>query len=180
MSITAEHIRATLDEYLVAHPDEKERLAALSELLDKTADPVSRKEFRGHVTAGAVLGDPGGRVLHIRHRALNRWLLPGGHVEADDSSLLAAAQRELAEETGIPASAVTPVGRRPVHIDAHRIPANPEKGEPAHQHFDFRFVFRTAAEAVELQTEEVTAAAWRSADTIEDEILRRRVLEMLR
>ncbi|MEU9355835.1 hypothetical protein AB0D65_33785 [Streptomyces griseoloalbus] len=43
-----------------------------------------------------------------------------------------------------------------------------------------RCVFRTAAEAVEPQTEEVTAAAWRYADTIEDEDLRRRVLEALR
>ncbi|MFF5159772.1 hypothetical protein ACFY3N_26725 [Streptomyces sp. NPDC000348] len=67
-----------------------------------------------------------------------------------------------------------------VHIDVHPIPANPGKGEPAHRHVDFRFVFRTSAEAVELQTEEVTAAAWRYADTIEDEVLRRRVIEALR
>ncbi|MFD8525189.1 NUDIX hydrolase [Streptomyces capillispiralis] len=180
MSITADHIRATLDEYLAAYPDEEERLTGLSELLDASADLSSRKEFRGHVTAGAVLGDTVGRVLHIHHRALNRWLLPGGHVEAHDGSLLAAAQRELAEETGIPASAVTPVVRRPVHIDAHHIPANPDKGEPGHPHFDFWFVFRTAAEAVEPQAEEVTAAAWRYADTIEDEDLRGRVLEALR
>ncbi|WP_406403626.1 NUDIX domain-containing protein [Streptomyces sp. NBC_00879] len=56
---------------------------------------------------------PTGRVLHIKHRALNRWLLPGGHLEPDDTSLLAAAQRELTEETGIPASVVLPAGHRP-------------------------------------------------------------------
>ncbi|MFF5159777.1 NUDIX domain-containing protein [Streptomyces sp. NPDC000348] len=113
MPVTAGHIRATLDDYLAAYPEEKERLTILSELLDESADLVSRKELRGHVTAGAVLGDTEGRVLHVRHRALNRWLLPGGHVEAEDGSLLAAAQRELVEETGIPASAVAPVGHRP-------------------------------------------------------------------
>ncbi|MFD3625092.1 NUDIX hydrolase [Streptomyces sp. NPDC058726] len=180
MPITADHIRATLDEYLGAYPDEGERLTALSELLDEAADLSSRKEFRGHVTAGAVLSDAEGRVLHIRHRALDRWLLPGGHVETEDSSLLAAAQRELTEETGIPLSAITPVGRRPVHIDDHPIPANPGKGEPDHRHFDFRFVFRTAAEVVAVQAEEVTAAAWRDAIGIEDEALRERVLQVLR
>jgi 8-oxo-dGTP pyrophosphatase MutT (NUDIX family) len=178
--ITPDHIRETLDEYLDAHPDEKWRLASIPELLDSEADLASRKEFRGHVTAGAVLADPAGRVLHIKHLALNRWLLPGGHLEDDDSSLLAAAQRELTEETGITASVVIPAGHRPVHIDAHHIPANPANGEPDHRHFDFRFLLRTSADVIELQAEEVTAAAWRYADTIENETLRSRVLEALR
>ncbi|WP_411148418.1 NUDIX hydrolase [Streptomyces sp. A30] len=180
MAVTADHIRETLDDYLDVHPDEKERLAAVCELLDDSADLASRKEFRGHVTAGAILADPSGRVLHIKHLALNRWLLPGGHLEAEDSSLLAAAQRELTEETAIPASAVTPAGLRPVHIDAHPIPANSAKGEPEHRHFDFRFLFRTSTDVVELQKEEVTAAAWRHADTIENETLRSRVLDAMR
>ncbi|MEU0695736.1 NUDIX domain-containing protein [Streptomyces niveus] len=180
MPIAADHIRETLDAYLHTHPAEKERLAAIHELLDAEADLVSRKEFRGHVTAGAILADPAGRVLHIKHLALNRWLLPGGHLETDDTSLLAAAQRELGEETGFTASVVVPAGQRPVHIDAHDIPANPAKGEPGHRHFDFRFLFRTSAGVVELQTEEVTAAAWRQADTIENETLRVRVFEALR
>ncbi|MFI6941953.1 NUDIX hydrolase [Streptomyces sp. NPDC050418] len=180
MPITTGHIRDTLDNYLNAHPDEKQRLVPLSELLDTEADLASRKEFRGHVTAGAILADPIGRILHIRHLALNRWLLPGGHVEPEDDSLLAAAQRELTEETGITASAVSPAGHRPLHIDAHPIPANPAKDEPDHQHFDFRFLFRTSADVGELQAEEVTAASWREAYDIEDHVLRNRVLQMLR
>ncbi|WP_329076939.1 NUDIX domain-containing protein [Streptomyces niveus] len=180
MPITAAHIKATLDGYLATHPAEKPLLAALAELLDAEADLSSRKEFRGHVTAGAILADPDGRILHIRHLALQRWLLPGGHLETEDESLLAAAQRELTEETGIPTAVVTPAGHLPIHIDAHPIPANPAKDEAEHQHFDFRFLFRTSADVVELQAEEVTAAAWRDADTIADEVLRDRVLHALR
>ncbi|WTO36408.1 NUDIX domain-containing protein [Streptomyces achromogenes] len=48
---------------------------------------------------GAALVRPDGRVLTIEHRALRKWLLPGGHVEAEDTSLRDAALRELAEET---------------------------------------------------------------------------------
>ncbi|WP_328679611.1 NUDIX domain-containing protein [Streptomyces sp. NBC_00322] len=180
MPITPDHIRETLDDYLDAHPDEKWQLAVIAELLDAAADLACRKEFRGHVTAGAILTDPIGRVLHIKHRALSRWLLPGGHLEPDDTSLLAAAQRELTEETGITASVVIPAGRRPLHIDAHHIPANPTKGELDHQHFDFRFHFHTSADVIELQTEEVTAAAWHHADTIENDTLRNRILDAVR
>ncbi|QRX93034.1 NUDIX hydrolase [Streptomyces noursei] len=180
MPITAEHIRETVDDYLDAHPEEKGQLAPVLDLLDAGADLNSRKEFRGHATAGAILADPAGRVLHIRHLALDRWLLPGGHLEADDTRLVDAAQRELTEETGIPASAVIPAGLRPLHIDVHPIPANDAKGEPEHQHFDFRFLFRTSADVGELQTEEVAAAAWRGADTIADENLRNRVVQALR
>lgn len=180
MPISAAHIRTTLDDYLDTHPEEKPELAVLAELLDAGADLASRKEFRGHVTAGAILADPEGRILHIRHLALNRWLLPGGHLEPEDDSLLGAAQRELTEETGIPASAVTPAGHRPIHIDAHQIPANPAKAEPEHHHFDFRFLFRTSADVVELQAEEVTAAAWRPAGTITDVALRGSVQHALR
>ncbi|GHC72070.1 NUDIX hydrolase [Streptomyces flavofungini] len=180
MPITTAHIRTTLDDYLNARPDDKPLLAPLAELLDGGADLTSRKEFRGHVTAGAILADPDGRILHIRHRALNRWLLPGGHLEPEDTDLLTAARRELTEETGIPASAAIPASRLPIHIDAHPIPANPAKEEPGHHHFDFRFLFRTVADVVELQTEEVTAAAWRAADTIADVALREQVLRALR
>ena len=75
---------------------------------------------------------------------------------------------------------VTPVGDRPLHIDVHPIPANDAKGEPDHQHVDFRFLFRTDAEVGALQTEEVTDAAWRTIDTLHDERLRRRVEQALR
>ncbi|MET7620956.1 NUDIX domain-containing protein [Streptomyces sp. NPDC005408] len=180
MPITPGHIRETLDDYLDTHPNEKWQLAVIPELLDAEANLVCRKEFRGHVTAGAILVDPAGRVLHVKHRALNRWLLPGGHLEPDDTSLLAAAQRELTEETGITASVVIHAGHRPVHIDAHHIPANPAKSEPEHRHFDFRFLFRTSADVIELQTEEVAAPAWRHTDTIESDTLRNRVLDALR
>jgi 8-oxo-dGTP pyrophosphatase MutT (NUDIX family) len=79
----------------------------------------------------------------VEHKALGKWLFPGGHLEDEDETLMRAALRELAEETGIDPALVTPVSPVPLHIDVHPIPANPAKDEPDHQHFDFRFLFRS-------------------------------------
>ncbi|MBC3988971.1 NUDIX domain-containing protein [Streptomyces sp. AC563] len=184
MPITAQHVRETLDAYLTHHPDEKDALSVVSEVLDEAGDSIaSRKEYRGHVTAGAALLRPDGRVLTIEHRALRKWLLPGGHVEASDTTLLDAALRELEEETGIRSDQVEPVSLLPFHIDAHPIPASPDKGEDAHQHFDFRYLFRTTldeVETVDLQEEEVTAFSWQFADMLTAEPLRSRVMAAAR
>lgn len=185
VAITADHIRSTLAAYLERHPEEKPDLAAAVELAgDGTgADLTSRKEFRGHATAGAVLVGADGRVLHVHHIATGKWLLPGGHLEPGDGSLAEAALRELAEETGVSPGAVTLEDDRPVHIDVHPIPASDAKGEPAHQHVDFRYLFRTGTDGAdigELQAEEVAGAAWRPVDTLHDERLKRRVAHALR
>ncbi|MEU9620430.1 NUDIX hydrolase [Streptomyces sp. NPDC088251] len=179
MPITAHHIRTTITAYLDQHPEDKRETDIVRGLLDDGDDLTNRKSLPGHVTAGAILVGRDGRVLHILHNATGKWLLPGGHIEPSDDTLLQAAGRELAEETGIPPYVVTPHSEIPLHIDVHPIDANPAKDEPAHQHFDFRFLFRTAADIGELQTEEVTEAAWRTVDSLADEQLKRRVARAL-
>lgn len=173
--IPAEAIRTVVAAYLNRHPDEADRLAPLTAALDTEADVTSRKTFTGHVTCSALVVDPPGRVLHIRHNALNTWLRPGGHLEPEDTTLVGAAAREVAEETGIAAEVLTLVDEVPIDIDVHPIPANPDKGEPEHQHFDVRYAFTTAAaHTVRLQAEEVHDFAWLPAAEIEPAVLAER------
>ena len=177
MTITAQHIRDTLTAYLDQRPEDTDALPALINALDDSGETItSRKEFRGHVTAGALLLRRDGRVLLVEHKALGKWLFPGGHLEDADETLMQAALRELAEETGIDPDLVSPVSAVPLHIDVHPIPANPAKDEPDHQHFDFRFLFRTTADVAGLQAEEVLDYSWQFADTITAEPLRSRLL----
>ena len=162
MRISAEEIRRTIDRYLGQFPNEREDLWRLVRAIAEGTALASREEFRGHLTAGAVVVDPLWRVLHVKHRALDRWLMPGGHVEPQDRSMIAGALRELHEETGITAAALEPVSGfevEPLDIDIHTIPGRGED-EPEHWHFDFRHVFRTGSPSVKLQEAEVTGYRW--------------------
>ena len=148
MAIHLEKITATVDAYLLLYPEERDSLSPLLTALAKGFDFTSRRRYPAHITAGVVLLDGEGRVLQIHHRGLGRWLSPGGHCEPEDKSLTGTALRELAEECGITAEDIEPVGGEdalPIHIDVHPIPASDVKAEPAHRHFDFRFAFRTGA-----------------------------------
>lgn len=174
MTVTHTEIRDVLSHYLDRHPGEVDDMALLSYALDEGHAVTSRKEFRiGHVTVGAAVVDPEGRVLMIRHKALGKWLLPGGHIEPEDSSLLGASLRELEEETGILwQKVVSPPAHEvaPVDIDIHKIPADPDKGEPEHHHFDFRYAHWIEDTGVRLQLEEVTDFAWRPLSDLPSEL----------
>lgn len=175
MRLTMASVGGTLDGYLGRYPAEAAGLRPLLALLADGADVRSRREFRGHVTAGAALIGPGRRIVQIHHRASGKWLIPGGHLDTEDESLLAAARRELAEETGIPAAAVTSLAADPIRISAHAIPARVAKGEPEHRHFDFKFCFRTAAEIGQVQAEEVAGARWVEIGQLRDPLLVERI-----
>ncbi|MBB6174107.1 8-oxo-dGTP pyrophosphatase MutT (NUDIX family) [Nocardiopsis mwathae] len=109
----------------------------------------------------------------IRHKALDKWLLPGGHIEPQDPNLLGASLRELEEEAGIPwQRVVSPPAHDvpPADIDIHKIPANPAKDEPEHYHFDFRYAHWVDDADVRLQLEEVTDFEWRPLSDLPAEL----------
>lgn len=137
-------------------PDEKSRELILM-ILECTGDPFSRHQFTpGHITCtGLVLAADGERVLLVHHRRLDRWLLPGGHVEPDDREIWDAARREVIEETGVILAddSAPPLAG----VDVHGIPAG--KGEPYHLHHDLLFHFRATADDFRL-SHESRAIAW--------------------
>jgi len=112
-------------------------------LLDSSERPLSRDQFDpGHFTASAFVLSPGeDALLLLRHRKLGRWLQPGGHIEPGDRSVADAARREVHEETGLPLAALDAVTVGIFDLDIHPIPVHGD--EPAHHHFDVRFLFRS-------------------------------------
>lgn len=114
---------------------ERSHRAALFELLALPGDVASREHYvPGHLTASAfVLAPDRSALLLIHHGKLGRWLQPGGHVDDEDPTLLAAALREVREETGL---ADPQVLLWPFDVDVHEIP--PCGDAPAHEHYDVR------------------------------------------
>lgn len=149
-------------------PENRHRL--LRDQIGRGDDIHSRRTFPGHVTTSAIILDrQGRRTLLIRHRALGRWLQPGGHYEAPDA-LTASALREAHEETGLRGLAVDSwhgLSGLPIDIDTHAIPARPEREEPAHFHHDIRYVVRAGDdERLRPDPGEVDRAEWRSVSEL--------------
>jgi 8-oxo-dGTP pyrophosphatase MutT (NUDIX family) len=147
--------RDDLLEALSSHAPADDREAAsldwMRRFVAAPGDPFARDNPAGHVTASAIVArrggprrgvaQPGGDAfLLVFHRKLRRWLQPGGHVEHADASAFDAALREAREETGI-FQFDLPLGRTILDVDVHEIPAR--KNEPAHHHFDVRFLLTT-------------------------------------
>ncbi|MEU5662095.1 NUDIX hydrolase [Streptomyces longwoodensis] len=176
-------IRRTVEGYLGRHPGERDALSGLLAALDHPVDVTARTTLPGHVTCSAVVIDRQGRVLHIRHRATGGLLLsPGGHIEPEDRTLLAAALREVAEEAGIPPDALCLTRQllgSPIDIDVHDIDASPSKGETTHRHYDVRYAFYLAGEnppTITLQDEEVSGAQWLPQPEVTSPTLRAKLL----
>ncbi|MGA3041100.1 MAG: NUDIX domain-containing protein [Bryobacteraceae bacterium] len=127
------------------------------ELLARSPEPFSRRQFNpGHITCtGLALSPARDRILLVLHRRLQRWLLPGGHVEPDDPLIGDAGRREVVEETG----AILRADASPllVGVDVHGIP--PRRDEPFHLHHDLIFRFEAASDAFHI-SEEVREVAW--------------------
>jgi 8-oxo-dGTP pyrophosphatase MutT (NUDIX family) len=134
------------------------------DLLDATPDCFARTDFPAHFTGSAlVVSADCQQVLLHHHRKLNRWMQFGGHCERD-ANILEVAHREALEESGI--KGLRETSGSPFDLDIHEIPARPETGEPAHFHYDVRFLF-LAPEAARFTTSDeslqlrwFTAAEW--------------------
>ena len=160
-------------DYLIRFPEESERLSRLKHCLDEGFPVHLRSVMEGHVTAATiVLSEDNKQVFLIHHKALNKWILPGGHYDLGED-LWQCAERETKEETGIQIS-LDPWHKRhsmiPFDIDTHAIPANLAKNEGAHYHFDCRFLFRLQGEvSIVLAQRELLGADWRPVESMLNE-----------
>lgn len=132
-----------IDRYLTKYPDEMTRLTPLLNQINRKSNPFDRKTLPGHITASGIVME-NDKLLMIFHPFLKKWLQPGGHLESGETPLQ-AAKRETLEETGVCCKLHKWHGEHctPIDIDIHSIPENFKKLEPAHSHYDFRYLLFT-------------------------------------
>lgn len=130
----------------------------LRAFLEDHQDIYSRDNLFGHITASAFILSPDSKsVLLIEHKKYRKWLIPGGHVDPEETPV-EAARREAEEEVGI--REMTLLSQSILDIDIHRIPSSEKRGEPEHWHFDVRFLFQAHQDRVSLNLEEATDYRW--------------------
>jgi 8-oxo-dGTP pyrophosphatase MutT (NUDIX family) len=142
-----------LAEYETRHRTEADLIARFRGFVATQERCFQRDLWAGHVTGSAWLVNAArDAVLLTHHRKLGRWLQLGGHSDGNPDAL-AVAIAEAEEESGL---AVQPLAPFAFDLDIHEIPAR--KQDPAHFHFDVRFVlqvvgketFRVSAESLDL------------------------------
>jgi len=141
---------------LSQRPDEEPHRRRMIELLDSAPECFHRTAFPAHFTGSAlVVSADGSRALLHHHRKLDRWLQFGGHCDGDED-VLRVAQKEALEESGVEGLIVA--SARPFDLDIHAIPAF--RAEPAHFHYDVRYVLIAPEDAVSTVSDESHELRW--------------------
>ncbi len=151
-----------LQKYAERHPEQKITADRMLEFVRSTPQCFERSHAAGHMTGSAWLLNPAGdKALLTLHHNLQRWMQTGGHADGDPDTLRVAI-KEAEEESGI--SGITPVSVDIFDIDIHLIPARPAKGEPAHYHYDVRYLLQAPHEEFSISPESDDLAWWRAAE----------------
>jgi 8-oxo-dGTP pyrophosphatase MutT (NUDIX family) len=148
---------STLSHYLTLYPAEADTVTRVRDLVQTYPDAFYRTCQVGHITGSAwIVSAEKERCLLTHHRKLDRWLQLGGHVDGEQE-VHWAALREAQEESGMSNFSFVDLTRTgdeispnlapsssilPFDIDIHPIPATPT--EPAHEHYDLRYLLIAA------------------------------------
>ena len=119
-------------------------------------DACLRECVPGHVTASALVIDATGtQALLTLHPRLGRWVQLGGHCESGDGHIVAAAQREAIEESGI-----EDLSMDSNLIALHVHPITCSLGVPT-RHLDLQFVAHAPpGSEIEISDESVDLRWW--------------------
>ena len=114
--------------------------------------------FPAHITGSSIiLNKEKNLILMNYHKSLNRWLTFGGHADGEQD-ILNVATRETMEESGL--TAFKPMFASFIDIDIHTIPANSNKNEPEHDHYDLRYIMQMTDKQTPIVSEESLKLEW--------------------
>lgn len=146
----------SLKEYQSRYPEEKNTVHDFISFIDHFPLCFDRALQTGHVTGSAwIINRFATHCLLVYHKKLQRWLQPGGHADGIPD-VYQVAFREAREETGL--KDLSPISESFFDIDIHTIPSRP--GEPAHAHYDIRYLFRADKDELLILSKESLDLQW--------------------
>ncbi len=149
-----------LQNYHPIDPHEQTYRQRILDFVAQHPDCFERSLSIGHITASSwLLSKDKTKALLMHHAKLNLWVQLGGHCDGD-SDVLAVAIKEAQEESGI--MGIAAVSSDIFDVDMHLIPANSK--EPAHYHYDIRFLLQVTSSEELIQNSESKSLQWFSAD----------------
>lgn len=145
-----------LGDYRERFPEEASVISEFEHFVLEHDHPTDRNTLPGHITACVwIRSSDGQKVLLLDHKKLGKWIQLGGHIEADESPLL-AAWREAREESGL--ESLRLVSPEIFDLAIHDFPATADM--PAHRHYDIRYLFEADGDEQPLSSPESYAVQW--------------------
>jgi 8-oxo-dGTP pyrophosphatase MutT (NUDIX family) len=165
-----------LRQYKGADRREEEMRVRIIRFIEQEKNCFERSLLAGHITASAlIVNKERTRTLLTHHHKLEKWLQLGGHSDGDPNTLHVAL-REAEEESGL--KHIEPVNENIFDVDIHKIPER--KNEPAHFHYDVRFLFEADDSEPLVITSESKDLAWVPLKDIEQYTTEESMLRMIR
>ena len=142
---------------------------------------LTRDNAIAHMTSsGFVVNADASKVLMAHHNLYRVWAWTGGHADGDPD-LLAVAEREAREETGI--VELTPVSRQMLSLDILPVWGHWKRGRfvASHLHLSVAYGFVAAGDQpVRSLPEENSAAAWLPVQQLEEYVSEPQMLPIYR
>ena len=131
-----------IDRYGTRYPEERETWQRIQQFINQHENCFERELQVGHITGSVwIINHSGESALLTHHKKLDIWVQLGGHADGD-SNVQRVAEREAEEESGL--VDLKTLSTDIFDIDIHEIPER--KSEPAHYHYDCRFLLQAATE----------------------------------
>jgi len=154
----------TLTGWQAPDPGQDTLRHAVLSFLAARADACLRECVPGHITASALVVDhTGTRALLTLHPRFGRWLQLGGHCEATDTDIVAAALREATEESGIDDLTMNP-SLAALHVH----PVTCSLGVTT-RHLDMQFIAHAPANAEIACSDESLDLQWWPLDALPED-----------
>ncbi len=156
-----DRLRGILEAYRPECAQEAADRALMLRAMDRYDDLLTRDNPVMHFTASSWIVSPErDRVLMVYHELYRAWSWTGGHADGDPD-LLAVAEKEAMEETGL--REVRPVRPAPVSLEILSVAAHVKRGRhvSAHLHLNLTWLLEADPRApLRGAPGETAAAAW--------------------